>query len=181
MLPGSYRSGAPGAHVVKGKAKYRLVDEQVRYFVAPPVEEIENSPVRASVVPSISCGYNFGRPTVEGVRQYGCQADEGAEEGGVRKTSAGRASWADPSQTRRVVATRGRSAALSVSVISLATPYAYRGSSPACQLQATLHDQQRRRRNTSKDSKVALAQASRGLPSGTGTTRWHISVSHAIV
>ncbi|KIP02755.1 hypothetical protein PHLGIDRAFT_111693 [Phlebiopsis gigantea 11061_1 CR5-6] len=49
VLPGSYRSGAPGAHVVKGKAKYRLVDEQVRYFVAPPVEEIENSPLKAYV------------------------------------------------------------------------------------------------------------------------------------
>ena len=35
---------------MKGKAKYRLIDEQVRYFVAPPVEEIEQSPVRANVV-----------------------------------------------------------------------------------------------------------------------------------
>ena len=32
--------------MVKGKAKYRLVDEQVRYFVAPAIEDIINSPVR---------------------------------------------------------------------------------------------------------------------------------------
>ena len=28
-----------------GKAKYRLVDEKVRYFVAPSIEDIEASPV----------------------------------------------------------------------------------------------------------------------------------------
>lgn len=32
--------------MVKGKAKYRLIDEKVRFFVAPPVEEINNSKVR---------------------------------------------------------------------------------------------------------------------------------------
>ena len=31
--------------MVKGTAKYRLVDEQVRYFVAPAIEDIINSPV----------------------------------------------------------------------------------------------------------------------------------------
>jgi large subunit ribosomal protein L41 len=45
-LPGGHRTGAPGKHVVRGKAKYRLLDENVRFFVAPPVEEISNSPVR---------------------------------------------------------------------------------------------------------------------------------------
>lgn len=45
FLPGGPRTGAPGKHVVKGKAKYRLVDEQVRYFVAPAIEDIQNSPV----------------------------------------------------------------------------------------------------------------------------------------
>ncbi|KAI0791162.1 hypothetical protein C8Q75DRAFT_715863 [Abortiporus biennis] len=49
FLPGGPRTGAPGKHVVKGKAKYRLVDEQVRYFVAPPVSEIDNSPLRPYV------------------------------------------------------------------------------------------------------------------------------------
>ncbi|THH32635.1 hypothetical protein EUX98_g1564 [Antrodiella citrinella] len=43
FLPGGPRTGAPGKHVVKGKAKYRLVDEQVRYFVAPSIEDIESS------------------------------------------------------------------------------------------------------------------------------------------
>jgi large subunit ribosomal protein L41 len=45
-LPGGRRTGAPGKHVVRGKAKYRLLDEKVRFFVAPPVEEINASPVR---------------------------------------------------------------------------------------------------------------------------------------
>ncbi|KAI0079143.1 hypothetical protein K474DRAFT_705310 [Panus rudis PR-1116 ss-1] len=48
-LPGGLRTGAPGKHVVKGKAKYRLVDEQVRYFVAPSIEDIQNSPLRPYV------------------------------------------------------------------------------------------------------------------------------------
>lgn len=51
-LPGGLRTGAPGKHVVKGKSKYRLLDEQVRYFVAPPIQDIVNSPVRR-----VSLGY----------------------------------------------------------------------------------------------------------------------------
>jgi hypothetical protein len=46
FLPGGHRTGTPGKHVVRGKAKYRLLDENVRFFVAPPVEEISGSPVR---------------------------------------------------------------------------------------------------------------------------------------
>jgi hypothetical protein len=56
-LPGGRRTGAPGKHVVRGKAKYRLLDEKVRFFVAPPVEEINASPVRpdlSSSWPSVS-------------------------------------------------------------------------------------------------------------------------------
>ena len=45
-LPGGPRTGPPGKHVIRGKAKYRIVDEQVRVFVAPPIEKINNSPVR---------------------------------------------------------------------------------------------------------------------------------------
>ncbi|KAI0295727.1 hypothetical protein BC826DRAFT_268578 [Russula brevipes] len=48
-LPGGHRTGAPGKHVVRGKAKYRLLDENVRFFVAPPVEEINSSPLRPYV------------------------------------------------------------------------------------------------------------------------------------
>ena len=46
FLPKGTRTGAPGRHVVGGKAKYRLIDEKVRVFVAPPLEQIVNSPVR---------------------------------------------------------------------------------------------------------------------------------------
>lgn len=38
---GGHRTGPPGKHVVRGKAKYRIVDEQVRYFVGPGMESIE--------------------------------------------------------------------------------------------------------------------------------------------
>jgi len=48
-LPGGHRTGAPGKHVVRGKAKYRLIDEKVRFFVAPPVEEINSSSVGRSL------------------------------------------------------------------------------------------------------------------------------------
>ncbi|EIM90501.1 uncharacterized protein STEHIDRAFT_166665 [Stereum hirsutum FP-91666 SS1] len=49
FLPHGRRTGAPGQHVVKGKAKYRLIDEKVRFFVAPPVEEINNSKLKPYV------------------------------------------------------------------------------------------------------------------------------------
>ncbi|KAI0773178.1 hypothetical protein BD413DRAFT_539887 [Trametes elegans] len=48
-LPGGHRTGAPGKHVVGGKAKYRLLDEKVRVFVAPPIEQIQNSTLKAYV------------------------------------------------------------------------------------------------------------------------------------
>ncbi|KAF9052333.1 hypothetical protein BDZ89DRAFT_939534 [Hymenopellis radicata] len=52
-LPGGPFTGAPGKHVVRGKGKYRLVDEQVRVFVAPPIDVIRNSPVRPPLTPPI--------------------------------------------------------------------------------------------------------------------------------
>jgi hypothetical protein len=48
-LPGGLRTGAPGKHVIGGKAKYRLLDEKVRVFVAPPVEEINQAVVRLQI------------------------------------------------------------------------------------------------------------------------------------
>ncbi|KAF8809126.1 hypothetical protein BYT27DRAFT_6535769 [Phlegmacium glaucopus] len=49
FLPGGRRTGAPGKHVVGGKAKYRLLDEKVRVYVAPPIHEIESSPLKPYV------------------------------------------------------------------------------------------------------------------------------------
>jgi len=40
---GGHRTGPPGAFVVGGKAKYRLVDSKVRYFVGPGIDKIESS------------------------------------------------------------------------------------------------------------------------------------------
>ncbi|KAF8920549.1 hypothetical protein CPB85DRAFT_1271834 [Mucidula mucida] len=52
-LPGGPFTGAPGKHVVRGKAKYRLVDEQVRVFVAPPIDVIRNSPLKPYVARTV--------------------------------------------------------------------------------------------------------------------------------
>ncbi|KAF8690947.1 hypothetical protein AX14_002874 [Amanita brunnescens Koide BX004] len=52
-LPGGLRTGAPGKHVVGGKAKYRLLDEKVRVFVAPPLEKISNSLLKPYVSVSV--------------------------------------------------------------------------------------------------------------------------------
>lgn len=38
---GGHRTGPPGKHVVRGKGKYRLVDEKVRYYVGPGAEALE--------------------------------------------------------------------------------------------------------------------------------------------
>ncbi|KAM6503840.1 hypothetical protein JOM56_000783 [Amanita muscaria] len=52
-LPGGLRTGAPGKHVVGGKAKYRLLDEKVRVFVAPPLERLNNSLLKPYVSLSV--------------------------------------------------------------------------------------------------------------------------------
>jgi len=48
-LPGGHRTGAPGRHIIRGKGKYRLIDEKVRYFVAPSIEDILSSPLKPYV------------------------------------------------------------------------------------------------------------------------------------
>ncbi|THV07353.1 hypothetical protein K435DRAFT_959932 [Dendrothele bispora CBS 962.96] len=53
FLPGGHRTGAPGQHVVRGKAKYRLLDEKVRVFVAPPIHEIESCSLKPYVHTSV--------------------------------------------------------------------------------------------------------------------------------
>jgi large subunit ribosomal protein L41 len=45
VLPGSGRTGAPGRHVIRGKAKYEIDDTKVRIFVAPPPHVLETSDV----------------------------------------------------------------------------------------------------------------------------------------
>ncbi|KAL7420762.1 hypothetical protein Q5752_004714 [Cryptotrichosporon argae] len=46
---GGHRTGPPGKHVVRGKAKYRVVDEQVRYFVGPGAEALRDTPLKPYV------------------------------------------------------------------------------------------------------------------------------------
>ncbi|KAH9843528.1 uncharacterized protein C8Q71DRAFT_728817 [Rhodofomes roseus] len=48
FVPG-IRTGAPGKHVIGGKAKYRLIDEKVRVFIAPSIETIQNTQLRPYV------------------------------------------------------------------------------------------------------------------------------------
>jgi len=46
FVPGeSRRTGPPGKHVLRGQAKYRILDEQVRYFVSPGPETLRNTEV----------------------------------------------------------------------------------------------------------------------------------------
>jgi large subunit ribosomal protein L41 len=42
---GGHRTGPPGKHVVQGKAKFRIVDEQVRIFVPPPQDALQSTHV----------------------------------------------------------------------------------------------------------------------------------------
>jgi len=49
FLPGGHRTGAPGRHVVNGKANYRLLDEKVRVFVAPSPRVIRETDLRPYV------------------------------------------------------------------------------------------------------------------------------------
>lgn len=42
---GGHRTGPPGAHVVRGRSKYRVIDTKVRFFVGPGIDKIESSPV----------------------------------------------------------------------------------------------------------------------------------------
>ncbi|KAL5511888.1 hypothetical protein ACEPAH_5106 [Sanghuangporus vaninii] len=47
-LPG-LRTGAPGKYFGRGTNAYRLLDERVRVFVAPPVKELNNSSLKPYV------------------------------------------------------------------------------------------------------------------------------------
>ncbi|WVQ75969.1 hypothetical protein IAR50_005605 [Cryptococcus sp. DSM 104548] len=46
---GGHRTGPPGKHVVRGTAKYRLVDEKVRVFVAPTQEALGSTELKPYV------------------------------------------------------------------------------------------------------------------------------------
>ncbi|WVQ70422.1 uncharacterized protein L199_008649 [Kwoniella botswanensis] len=46
---GGHRTGPPGVHVVKGKAKYRVLDEKVRLFVGPGAKVLEETELRPYV------------------------------------------------------------------------------------------------------------------------------------
>ncbi|KAJ7590666.1 hypothetical protein C8J56DRAFT_824397 [Mycena floridula] len=50
ILPGGVlRTGAPGKHIIGGSGKYRLLDERIRVYVAPPLAEIEASELKPYV------------------------------------------------------------------------------------------------------------------------------------
>lgn len=46
---GGHRTGPPGKHVVNGRAKYRVLDEEVRYFVGPGAEVLEKTSLKPYV------------------------------------------------------------------------------------------------------------------------------------
>lgn len=93
-LPGGLRTGAPGKHVVSGKAKYRLVDEQVRYFVAPSIEDLNNTPVNLHVNQADLFFFltNFRVvPSVKTIRVFKSEVNKGPEERDLWKAATGRA------------------------------------------------------------------------------------------
>ena len=55
VLPGSGRTGAPGRHVIRGKAKYEIDDTKIRIFVAPPPHVLETSDVSIHESMQYSC------------------------------------------------------------------------------------------------------------------------------
>lgn len=89
-MPGGPRTGAPGKHVIKGKAKYRLVDEQVRYFVAPAIEDIQNSPVCQPRGVRRDYTHICIAPAV---REHVCASNSCAEERRIWKVAQGRSYW----------------------------------------------------------------------------------------
>ncbi|OCF31491.1 hypothetical protein I317_01420 [Kwoniella heveanensis CBS 569] len=46
---GGHRTGPPGVHVVRGKAKYRVLDEKVRVFIGPGAQTLEQTELRPYV------------------------------------------------------------------------------------------------------------------------------------
>ncbi|KIM60562.1 hypothetical protein SCLCIDRAFT_92175, partial [Scleroderma citrinum Foug A] len=48
-LPGGHRTGAPGRFIIRGSGKYRLLDEKVRVFVAPHIDDIKSCELKPYV------------------------------------------------------------------------------------------------------------------------------------
>ena len=42
---GGHRTGPPGKHVIGGKAKFRVMDDKVRYFVSPGADVLDATDV----------------------------------------------------------------------------------------------------------------------------------------
>ncbi|KAJ7504238.1 hypothetical protein B0H11DRAFT_1656737, partial [Mycena galericulata] len=51
-LPGGHRTGAPGVHI-NSRPGYRLLEDRVRVFVAPPIDDILNSKLKPYVAPRV--------------------------------------------------------------------------------------------------------------------------------
>ncbi|WVR04938.1 hypothetical protein IAU60_001950 [Kwoniella sp. DSM 27419] len=55
---GGHRTGPPGVHVVRGKAKYRVLDEKVRVFVGPGSKVLDETELRPYVATQQSVDSN---------------------------------------------------------------------------------------------------------------------------
>ena len=53
---GGHRTGPPGKHVIGGKAKFRVMDDKVRYYVGPGAEILDSTDVSQSL-PESARGY----------------------------------------------------------------------------------------------------------------------------
>ena len=53
---GGHRTGPPGKHVIGGQAKFRVMDDKVRYYVGPGAEILDSTDVSQSL-PESARGY----------------------------------------------------------------------------------------------------------------------------
>ncbi|KAH8080838.1 hypothetical protein HD553DRAFT_287744 [Filobasidium floriforme] len=50
---GGHRTGPPGKHVIGGKAKFRVMDDKVRYYVGPGAEILDSTDLKPYVARSV--------------------------------------------------------------------------------------------------------------------------------
>lgn len=50
---GGHRTGPPGKHVIGGKAKFRVMDDKVRYFVSPGADVLDLTDMKPYVATSV--------------------------------------------------------------------------------------------------------------------------------
>ncbi|KAJ6619933.1 hypothetical protein B0H10DRAFT_2216481 [Mycena sp. CBHHK59/15] len=69
-LPGGHRTGAPGVHINK-RPGYRLLEDKVRVFVAPPIHDILNCPLKPYVSTRVKLAHSQRNGVFRGMPDSG--------------------------------------------------------------------------------------------------------------